>query len=80
MVLTRGGGDNCGNTTINRGLRGEKREGGREADAFVTVIVALEAAETTQRVTTAGWEERDKATAITKQQAPTPAEVQVLKG
>ena len=47
MVLTRGGGDNCGNTTFNRGLRGGKREGGREADAIVMVIVALEAAETT---------------------------------
>jgi hypothetical protein len=46
----------------------------------MTVIVALEAVETTQRATTAGWEERDKAMAITKQQAPTPAEVQVLKG
>jgi alkyl hydroperoxide reductase subunit AhpC len=80
VVLTRGGGDNCGNTTINRGLKGGKREGGREADAIVTVIVALEAAETTQRATTARWEERDKATALTKQQAPTPAEVQVLKG
>jgi hypothetical protein len=51
-----------------------------EADAIVTVIVALEAAETMQWATTTGWEERDKATAITKQQAPTPAEVQVLKG
>ena len=76
-MLTRGGG---GNTTINRGLRGRKREGGREADAIVMVIMALEAAETTQRATTAGLEERDKATAITKQQAPTPAEEQVLKG
>jgi hypothetical protein len=80
LVLTRGGGDNCGNTTINRGLRGGEREGGREADAIVTVIVALEAAETMQRATTTGWEEGDKATAFTKQQAPTPAEVQVLKG
>jgi len=46
----------------------------------VTVIVALEAAETMQRATTTGWEESGKATAITKQQASTQAEVQVLKG
>ena len=55
-------------------------EGGREADAIVTVIVALEVVETMQQATTSGWEESDKATAITKQQASTPAEVQVLKG
>ena len=60
-------------------LEGSEK-GGREANAIVMVIMALEAAETTQRATTAGWEERDKATTITKQQAPTPAEVQVLKG
>ena len=75
-MLARGGRDNRGNTTINRGLRSGKREGGKEADAIVTVIVALEAAGMMQQVTTAGWEERDKATAITKQQVPTPAEVQ----
>ena len=51
-------------------------KGGREADAIMTVIAALEAAETMQRAKTAGWEERNKATAITKQQAPTPAGVQ----
>ena len=80
MMLARGGRDNRGNTTINRGLRSGKREGGKEADAIVTVIVALEVVETMQRATTSGWEESDKATAITKQQASTPAEVQVLKG
>ena len=80
MALARGGGDNRGNTTINRGLRGGNREGGRAADAIVTVIVSLEAAGTKQLAKTAGWEERDKATAIPKQQAPTPAEVHVLKG
>jgi hypothetical protein len=57
-------------------LRGGNREGGRAADAIVTVIVSLEAAGTKQLAKTAGWEERDKATAIPKQQAPTPAEVQ----
>ena len=53
------------------------REGGRcncDSDC------GMEAAETTQRATTTGWEERDKAMAITRQQAPTPAEVQVLNG
>jgi hypothetical protein len=42
----------------------------------MTVTAALEAAETTQRAKTAVWDERNKATAITKQQAPTPAGVQ----